>query len=74
MGITDALLRGDPWPRKDRPGVKVRMRPNATYGHKYHALDCPFASSDETGPWVDIQLSKIPFGAEPCGFCRGGGV
>lgn len=47
--------------QRSEPHVLIRANPSGRhYGHKTHALDCPWASSGHTGAYVATPVSKVP--------------
>ena len=59
--------------QQSEPRVLVRAHPSGRYyGHKTHALDCPWASSGNTGEYVAVPVSKVPAAMGRCKHCGGG--
>jgi hypothetical protein len=55
------------------PLVLIRADPSSRYyGHKSHALDCPWASGGNTGEYVAVPVSQVPPEMGRCRHCGGG--
>jgi putative transcriptional regulator len=62
-----------PSSQQTEPHVLIKENPSSRYyGHKTHALDCPWASSGNTGSYIAVPASSVPTSWGRCRHCGGG--